>query len=49
MIEPVILGGGKTIFLDDGALPTLELVTSGTGVHLSAWPGCSSTSVWRVQ
>ena len=35
MIEPVILGGGKTIFLDDGAQRTLELVstvTSGTGV-----------------
>ncbi len=36
MIEPVILGGGKTIFPDDGALRTLELVstaTSRTGVH----------------
>jgi len=35
MIEPVILGGGKTIFPDDGALRALELVsavTSGTGV-----------------
>ena len=35
MIEPVILGGGKTIFPDDGAQRTLELVstaTSGTGV-----------------
>ncbi len=35
MIEPVILGGGKAIFPDDGALRTLELVssvTSGTGV-----------------
>jgi dihydrofolate reductase len=35
MIEPVILGGGKSIFPDDGALHTLELVstvTSGTGV-----------------
>ena len=34
MIEPVILGGGKTIFPDDGTLRTLELVstvTSGTG------------------
>src|ERR687897_27478 len=33
MIEPVILGGGKTIFPGDGALHTLELVstvTSGT-------------------
>ena len=36
MIEPVILGGGKTIFPDDGAQRTLELVstvTSGTGVR----------------
>ena len=35
MIEPVILGGGKTIFPEDGTLRTLELVstvTSGTGV-----------------
>jgi len=35
MIEPVILGGGKTIFLDDGALRPLELVstvTSAAGV-----------------
>jgi len=35
MIMPVILGGGKTIFPDDGARRTLELVstvTSGTGV-----------------
>ena len=35
MIEPVILGGGKTIFPGDGELRTLELVsttTSGAGV-----------------
>jgi dihydrofolate reductase len=35
MIEPVLLGGGKTIFPDDRALRTLELVsvvTSRTGV-----------------
>ncbi len=40
MIEPVILGGGKSIFSDDGALRTLELVssvTSGTGVHVSTY------------
>jgi dihydrofolate reductase len=40
MIEPVILGGGKTIFPDDGALRTLELVstvTSGTGVHVCTY------------
>jgi dihydrofolate reductase len=40
MIEPVLLGGGKTIFPDDGVLRTLELVTtitSGTGVHVCAY------------
>jgi len=40
MIEPVILGGGKTIFPDDGGLRTLELVstvTSGTGVHVCTY------------
>ena len=40
MIEPVILGGGKTIFPDDGALRTLDLVstaTSGTGVHVCVY------------
>jgi dihydrofolate reductase len=40
MIEPVILGGGKSIFPDDGAKHTLELVstvTSGTGVHVCTY------------
>ncbi|MET7933219.1 dihydrofolate reductase family protein [Streptomyces sp. NPDC005322] len=40
MIMPVILGGGKTIFPDDGALRTLELVstvTSGTGVQVCTY------------
>ena len=40
MIEPVILGGGKSIFPDDGSLRTLELVstiTSGTGVHVAVY------------
>ena len=40
MIEPVILGGGKSIFPGDGALRTLELVstvTSGTGVHVATY------------
>ncbi len=40
MIEPVILGGGKTIFPDDGALHTLEListVTSAAGVHVCTY------------
>jgi dihydrofolate reductase len=43
MIEPVILGGGKTIFPHDGALRTLKLVstaTSGTGVQV-----CTYTTV----
>jgi len=40
ILMPVILGGGKTIFPDDGALRTLELVstvTSGTGVNVSTY------------
>ena len=40
MIEPVILGGGKRIFSDDGELRTLELVstiTSGTGVNVCTY------------
>lgn len=37
MIEPVILGGGKRLFPEDGALKGFELVsttTSGTGVQI---------------
>jgi dihydrofolate reductase len=37
MIEPIVLGGGKTIFPTDGAARTFELVShklSGTGVHV---------------
>jgi dihydrofolate reductase len=40
IVMPVILGGGKTIFPDDGALRTLELVstdTSGTGALVSTY------------
>jgi dihydrofolate reductase len=40
MIEPVLLGGGKSIFPVDSALQTLELtstVTSGTGVHVCTY------------
>ncbi|MEU6708300.1 dihydrofolate reductase family protein [Streptomyces wuyuanensis] len=40
MIMPVLLGGGKTIFPDDGGKHTLELVstvTSGTGVHVCVY------------
>jgi dihydrofolate reductase len=37
MIEPVILGGGKRLFPDDGVLRAFELVsatTAGTGVQI---------------
>ncbi|WP_344633692.1 dihydrofolate reductase family protein [Streptomyces glaucosporus] len=40
MVMPVLLGGGKRIFPDDGALRTLELVstvTSGTGVNVCTY------------
>ena len=37
MIEPVVLGGGKRLFPDDGQSRPLELVsasTTRTGVHI---------------
>jgi dihydrofolate reductase len=40
MIMPVVLGGGKTIFVDDGQMRKLELadtVTTGTGVHVATY------------
>ncbi|HEX2294171.1 MAG TPA: dihydrofolate reductase family protein [Actinomycetota bacterium] len=40
MIEPVILGGGKRLFPDDGVLRGLELVSttvSKTGVHICTY------------
>lgn len=40
MVEPVLLGGGKTIFPDDGGLRTLELVstvTAATGVNVCTY------------
>ncbi|HEX5029072.1 MAG TPA: dihydrofolate reductase family protein [Gaiellaceae bacterium] len=40
LVEPVILGGGKTIFPDDGSLRTFELVstvTTSTGVNVSKY------------
>ncbi|MFG3493928.1 dihydrofolate reductase family protein [Streptomyces sp. NPDC047928] len=40
MIMPVLLGGGKTIFPDDGGKHTLELVstvTSGAGVNVCTY------------
>jgi dihydrofolate reductase len=40
MIEPIVLGGGKRLFPDDGRARGLELVsasTSSTGVHICAY------------
>ena len=40
MIEPVTLGGGKRLFLDDGRARQLELVSttvSATGVHICTY------------
>jgi dihydrofolate reductase len=40
MIEPILLGGGKRIFPDDGAARPLELVnsvTTGTGVQVCTY------------
>lgn len=40
MIEPVVLGGGKRLFPDDGRSRPLELVstaTSATGVHICTY------------
>jgi dihydrofolate reductase len=40
MIEPVVLGGGKRLFPDDGQARPLELVstsTSKTGVHICTY------------
>jgi dihydrofolate reductase len=40
MIEPILLGGGKRIFPDDGTARPLELVkcvTAGTGVQICTY------------
>ena len=40
MIEPILLGGGKRIFPDDGGARPLELVntlTTGTGVLINTY------------
>ncbi|AWK07651.1 deaminase [Streptomyces spongiicola] len=40
LVMPVLLGGGKSVFPDDGGKRTLELVsavTSGTGVHVCVY------------
>jgi dihydrofolate reductase len=46
MIEPVVLGGGKRLFPDDGNLRGLELVatsTTGTGVHICTYRPAGSS------
>ncbi|MEY2424254.1 MAG: hypothetical protein QOI95_4321 [Acidimicrobiaceae bacterium] len=45
MIEPIVLGGGKRLFPDDGRSRPLELVstsTSSTGVHICTYRPSSS-------
>ncbi len=40
MIEPILLGGGKRIFPEDGAVRPMQLtksVTTGTGVHVCTY------------
>lgn len=40
MIEPIVLGGGKRLFPDDGKAHGLELIstkTSSTGVHICTY------------
>ena len=40
MVEPILLGGGKSLFPDDGRARTLELVettTAKTGVHVCTY------------
>ncbi len=40
MIEPIVLGGGKRLFPNDGSFRPLKLVsttTSGTGVHICTY------------
>lgn len=46
MIEPVVLGGGKRLFPEDGSLRDLELVDtslSSTGVHICTYRPKSSS------
>lgn len=45
MVEPVLLGGGKSIFPTDGGLRTLDLVstvTTGTGVNICTYRPAAS-------
>lgn len=46
MIEPVVLGGGKRLFPDDGHLRALDLVdhqVSATGVHICTYRPAANT------
>ncbi len=45
MIEPIVLGGGKRLFPEDGRARTLELVatsTTSTGVHICTYRPASA-------
>lgn len=47
MIEPVVVGGGKRLFPDDGEMCALELVghtTAPTGVHICTYRPVESTT-----
>jgi dihydrofolate reductase len=47
MIEPIVLGGGKRLFPDDGVARPLELVSttvSSTGVHICCYRPAGSAS-----
>jgi dihydrofolate reductase len=51
MIEPVLLGGGKRIFPDDGAMRPLEListVTASTGVNVCTYRPVKAPTRIRV-
>ena len=46
MIEPVLLGGGKRVFADDGAKRPLELVDvqqAGTGTLVATYRPAAQT------
>ncbi len=50
MLEPILLGGGKRIFPDDGNARPMRLVTSattGTGVHVCTYHPVSSRKAVR--
>jgi dihydrofolate reductase len=50
MIEPILLGGGKRLFPDDGQARTLDLVistTSSTGVQICTYRPARSEKAER--